>query len=94
MSILDTTRENETLADHEADVTSAPAAVSQAPTAAPAIQVVSEVRVSRVARFLIALRHANVSARDRALLSEPAIYEEYRASLARQEMAREMARRN
>ena len=94
MSILDTTRENETLANHEADVVSTPAAVSQAPTTSPAIQVVPAARVSRVARFLTALRHGNVSARDRALLSEPAIYEEYRASLARQEMARELTRRS
>ena len=94
MSILDATRENETLGTHEGDVISTPVADSQTPPTSPAAQVVPAARVSRVTRFLTALRHGSVGARDRALLNEPAIYEEYRASLARQDLARELARRS
>lgn len=89
MSILDTTRENETRLNHEVELASMPSMPS--PTSD---DVVAPARARRITRFLAALRQSDFSARDRALLAEPAIYEEYRASLARQETAREMSRRS
>ena len=97
MSILDTTRETQTRVDDEvinATPTFAPGATATA-TTSPATRIARDVTTSRAARFLAALRHSGFSSRDRALMAaEPAIYEEYRASLARRETAREMARGN
>ncbi|MBW4029344.1 MAG: hypothetical protein HIU57_01540 [Acidobacteria bacterium] len=89
MSILDTPRNDLTTVDR---ATVAPSAITPATTRN---RVERPATSSRVARFLSALRHSNLSARDRALLGEqPAIYEEYRASRARHETAEGRSRRS
>jgi len=94
MSILDTTRENRTLIDHEVDHKVARNEAPTRTTSTSPSRVTRQERPRHVSRFFAALRPRGFSARDRALLAEPAIYQEYRASLARQEMAREMSRRS
>ena len=95
MSILDTRHDirHQVAGDVELEtVTTATTGESNTTTAARVREVTSEPTPSRLSRFVTALRHSHFSARDRALLAEPAIYEEYRASLARHEAAREMSR--
>ena len=95
MSILDARHEDlhQVVSDVELDTVTTSS--TSAPSATPAArdrEVTTAPTPSRLSRFVTALRHSHFSARDRALLAEPAIYEEYRASLARHEVAREMSR--
>jgi len=95
MSILDTRHEDrhQVTGDVELEtVTRATTSESNATAAVRVREVTIAPTQSRLSRFVSALRHSHFSARDRALLAEPAIYEEYRASLARHEVAREMSR--
>ena len=95
MSILDTRHEDrpQVAGDRELEtVTTATTSASKATAAVSVREVTTAPTQSRLARFVTALRHSHFSARDRALLAEPAIYEEYRASLARHEVARELSR--
>ena len=96
MSILDTKIDETTLVDFELDTEVAPVATTIAKPASEIAAVESRPSkgASLLSRFLEQGRRRGLSASRDSFFFEPALYEEYRTSLARQNAAREVSLRD